>query len=267
MSSGKVLGGSPGALVLAQDIYEISATQKHRLGTRCQRGQRVFVYAKAASTLHTSALAALDREQDIAYRAVAATVPAGSTQITLTTTTGDGQDSDGQIDAHELEGGYIVIFVGDGTEINMGILDNTEVTASSHTITITLDGELPTEVTNAMYAECVSSPYLEVTSEVATAGGFKTYVGLPMAVATTTYPYCWLQTWGPCFISPANNFGDANPGTAQYNHALVVRAGGTVQTFDSDVAESEHAQRVGFILFKGKSDGQGAPFMMLQISP
>lgn len=263
----RTLGADLGATVLNQDIYEISKTQKHRLGTRLVRGNRTFMYAKAGATLNTDVLALCEREQDIAYRAVAATVPAGSNQITLTTTTGDGQDSDGQIDAHELEGGNIIIFPGSENSINMGIIDNSEVTASSHTITITLDGELPIEVTSSMYAECVSSPYLEVTATDTQNNYFKTPVGLPMRAATVLLPYLWLQTWGPCWVAPANGFGDANPGTAAHNHALVARYNGTVQTFDSDNAFTEHAVRVGYVLFKGKSDGQGAPFMMLQISP
>lgn len=265
---GKILGGSGfGALIAGQDIYEISVTQKHRLGTRLVRGNRTFMYAKAGATLNTDVLALCEREQDIAYRAVAADVLAGATQLTLTTTTGDGQDSDGAIAAHELEGGSIIIFPGSENSINMGILDNSEVTASSHTITITLDGELPIAVTTSMYAECVSSPYLEVTATDTQNNYYKTPVGLPMRAATAAIPYLWLQTWGPCWIAPANGFGDANPGTAAHNHALVARYNGTVQTFDSDVTESEHAPRVGYVLFKGKSNGQGAPFMMLQLSP
>lgn len=262
----RTLGAAPGAIVLNQDIYEISATQKHRLGTRVVRGNRTFMYAKAGATLNSDLLAWNEREQDVAYRAVAADVAAGSNQLTLTTTTGDGQESDGAIAAHELEGGNIIIFPGSENSINMGILDNSVVTASSHTMTVTLDGELPIAVTTSMYAECVSSAYLDVRAST-TGNSWAGFVGLPMRVATAAIPYLWLQTWGPCWIAPANDFGDANPGTAQYNHALVARYNGSVQTFDSDVTESEHAQRVGFVMFKGKSNGQGAPFMMLQISP
>jgi len=224
------------------------------------------MYAKAGATLNTDLLAHNEREQDIAYRTVAANAAAGDTELKITTTTDDGQDSDGAIAAHELEGGNIIIFPGSENSINMGILDNTVVTASSHEITITLDGALPIAITTSMSAECVSSAYRDVRAST-TGNSYAGFVGLPMRVATTTNPYVWLQTWGPCWIAPANGYGDANPGTAAYNHALVARYNGSVQTFDSDVTESEHAQRVGFVMFKGKSNGQGAPFMMLQISP
>lgn len=261
------LNSDIGPVVGGQDIYELSATQKHKLGTRLVRGGKVYVYAKAAATLNTDVLALCNREQDVAYRSIAADVAAGNDTITITTTTGDGQASDGAIAKNELEGGSCIIFPGSENSINMGILSNSAVTASSHTMTVVLDGDLPIDITTSHSVECVSSPYLDIVATDTYDNYYHTPVGLPMRAATTTDPYVWLQTWGICWIAPANGYGDANPGTAAHNHALVCRYNGSVQTFDSDVTESEHAARVGYVMFKGKSNGQGAPFMMLQISP
>jgi len=262
----KVLGADYGATVLNQDIYELSSTQKHRLGTRLVRGNRTFMYAKAGATLNTDLLAWNNRIQDIAYRTVAANAAAGDTELKITTTTGDGQSEDGAIAAHELEGGNIIIFPGSENSINMGIVDNTVVTASSHEITIKLDGALPIAITTSMSAECVSSAYKDVRAST-TGNAHRSFVGLPMRVATTTNPYVWLQTWGPCWIAPANGFGEHNAGGTAHSHQLVARYGGNVQVSKDEDTNSEWQQNVGFVMFRGPSNAQGAPFMMLQISP
>lgn len=225
---------------------------------------RVFRYANASATLNPDLLAQQVTGQHIAYRSVQAAAAVGDTSVNLTITAADGAAADGVIAVDELRGGYIVIFDNDGKAIQRGIIGNT-VTAGAGTITIYLDGALTVALTVDDSAECIASPYLSVKASVG-GDGYRGFIGLPLVIATVGQ-YCWLQTWGPCWVAPANGFGSANPGNTQYNLALVARYNGSVQLNDSDVTETEHSQPVGFILSRATAGTQGAPFMMLQISP
>lgn len=266
----RTLGAGLGATVLNQDIYEISATQKHRLGTRCVRGDRVFKYAKAGATLDTGVLAHTYNNQHIAYTTIAASVAIGANQLVIDV--GAGDFASGVIAAHSLEGGYLVIFDASAKPINFCILDNT-ATAGAGEMTITLDGEIPVAQTvDTDHAEVLASPYLDIrTGEHA----YKSFVGVAMRVATTTLPYFWLQTWGPCYMGAQTTAGIA-PGDYASSFQCVGRSDGTIQSHNvyqsgatpsgPELIAGVEQQHVGFTLAQGSADTQGAPFIMLQIS-
>lgn len=262
---GRVLGASAGATVLNQDIYAISATRKHRLGTRVVIGNRVFVYAKAGNTLNAELLVHTHNFQHMGYNAIAADQAAGLNTLTVTSTTADGVEGDGAIAAHELEGGFLTIHTHTANnQLNMAIVDNTVVTASSHTMTITTDGEIPIALTTSFGIECMASPYLNVRYGD---DPNRSFVGLPMRKATALIPYVWLQTWGPCWVTPANGYGEHNPGSTANSYQLVAFHEGSVAISADEDADTEWAQNVGFVLTKTETHGQAAPFIMLQISP
>ncbi|KXH72798.1 MAG: hypothetical protein AM326_10960 [Candidatus Thorarchaeota archaeon SMTZ-45] len=255
----KVLGSAPYATVLNQDIYELSSTQKHRLGTRCVRGDRAFRYAKAiASFTRTSTLAYSYYHQDIAYAAIATASVVGDNKIYVTVGAADGIANDGVFAAHSLEGGSLVIFDASANEnMYFGILDN-NAAVSGGTMTITLDGELPlATVATTYHVEAIGSPY---RVGVGNPGGLRYWAGLPMRMATTTNPYFWLQTWGPCWIAPQTSVG------ASANHGCVVaRHDGSLDV--QDTSGYSDAQIVGSVMSYSQAGGQGAPIIMLQIAP
>jgi len=259
----KVLGSDVGATVLNQDIYEISATQKHRLGTRVQIGNRVFRYAKAIQSYTTTKLLARSYyHQHICYAAINTASPIYSNEIYVTVGAGDGIADDGVIAAHSLQGGYVVVFDASTDEwMNYCIRDN-NAAVSAGKLTITLDGELPYATTTDDHVEIMATPYLTTCTNTQDRYAF---LGLPMRMATTTYPYHWLLTWGPCWINPQPLLGVSGP--SQPKVQAVARHDGSIDLFVYSDANVAGAQRVGHVLTTAQDGSQGAPFIELQITP
>jgi len=249
-----------------QGIFELSATKNYAIGTRRTTPDgRTFHFANAGATLNTDLLAQSQYHvQEVASAAVQADADAGSTTLAITVGGGDG-DGSGNIGADVLKNGSIIIFPGSENSINMRITGNTEV-SSGGTMTLTLEEGLPIDITTSMSVECMANPYLDVRA--GTAGDVnKSFVGLPMRAATTLLPYHWEMTWGRCWVAPANGYGDHNPGSQARSNQVVARYNGTLMVHDDDNAESEYQQHVGFIMTRAQANGQGAPFIMLQICP
>jgi len=258
---GRTLGAGVGATVLNQDIYEISATQKHRLGTKVVRGDCVYRYAKSIVTItDLSHLVWNAYAQDINYASIAVASPAGSNKIYVTVGASDGIAQDGVIAAHFMQGGSLVIFDGGTTECyHFMILDNNAAT-SGGTITITLDGELPiTTVVTTDKVEAMCSPYIVSSGN---SGGFHGFQGAPMRLATTSYPYLWIKTWGPHWLSPQTGVGNSHDA-----NEVVVRHDGSIDIHTAETTYTQDAQHVGYVMSHAAAGTQGAPIIMLRINP
>ena len=263
MENKMIRGADVGATVVAQDLYEISATQMQRLGTRLQRGDRVFRYVKAIATLtSTKLLVRSYYHQHISYAAINAASPAGSNKVYVTSGSGDGIANDGTFAAHALEGGYIAIFDASTDEwLNYAILDN-DAAVSAGKLTITIDGELPIALTTSDHVEAMCSPYL--ITGVNTQDRY-CFMGLPLRLLTTTYPYGWIQTWGPCWVNPQPLVGVNGP--SKPNMVVVARHDGSIDLPVYNDTNVAYAQRVGHVMTIAQDGTQGAPFINLQIMP
>ena len=261
----RVLGASVGATVLNQDIYDRSATQKHRLGTRCVRGDRVFKYVKS-----TSDVTALGKgvwsayHQDIMYAACPTASPIGTSEIYVTSGAADGIANDGVFAINSLEGGSLVIFHATGIARNYAIVSN-NAAVSAGAITIKLDGEMPEAVVIGDIVEAMGSQY-RIAWNAASGGHQRAFIGILMTLLTTTYPYGWAQTWGPCWISPQALVG-TNDGTYDYNEVIFRHDGSLGIPTDNLGYEGTYAQHAGYVMTKNQAGtGQGAPFIMLECS-
>ncbi len=260
--SRRKLGSDVGLTVTDQDIYELSDVQKYRLGTRISRGDRVFKYGKATSTLTNTKFAAYNTyQQCIAGEAAIATAsPIGSDKVYVTVGAGDGIAGDGVFAAHALEGGYILIHFDGAAKLYSNtflILDNDAAT-SGNTMTITIDGELPiATVVATSLVEAMGSPYLCGQGAV---GENRSFVGLPMRLATTALPYLWLQTWGPCWIAPQQRLEESVQG-----QRAVFRHDGSIDIPVYDDTQVQYGQHAGILMSRGTVDTL-APFFILQIS-
>jgi len=256
-----IRGADHGAVVAAQDIYSISATQMHRLGTRLVRGDRVFRYAKAGATLNPDLLAWGYNAQMISYAAAPVAAPAGTNSISMTVGASDGPAADGALAAHYLQGGYIVVFSSTVDTFVANIVDNTVVASGGGTTVLTLDGDIPVAIATATSTmEATAVPYVDMRTD--NSGGYRPFMGVPMRAATTTSPYFWLQTWGPTWVAP-----QAAVGVTANNNAIVVRHDGSIDEVDVSDANVDMAQRVGFVMTRVTANTQGAPFIFLQIAP
>ncbi len=248
---------------MKQDIHEVSTQQRYPIGFGYPVDNplelRRWHYGLAGGTLNTDVAAWSALRQHVAQRPLAADVPALSRLVSIVIGA-DGIASDGNIGEDELAGGYAVIFPHAQNTLNRRILHNTATTAAGQTMLLTLYKPVPFPLTiaAAVGVECMASPYLNVQTGL---DEYASMVGVPTMPAVLA-EYLWLQTWGPVWIAPA---GGVSVGVN--NRRVVFGANGGVFNEDPTIAVRETSQYAGFVLANAPGDGQGAPFIFLQIAP
>jgi len=223
--------------------------------------ERVFHYAKAGNVLDCGLGARHGFQQDIGLSAIAADAVAGEYNIIVTVAGGDGRRLGGTILLNELVGGNIVIFTADmTTTMNRRVVANTAVVGAGGPMTVTLDRPLSVNLALATdHAEIIASRYLDVLGGL---GGTdrQMVVGMP-PIAATLGQYLWLQTWGPCWITPAvGHFATQESSLAMF------RANGSISEFDETDPVAGTQQIAGTVITPGIGGGQGAPFINLMIA-
>lgn len=253
----RIEGADLGATVLSQDIYEESETQKYRLGTRVQVGDRVFRYAKAGMAI-TNLIQGLvndykpyegDRpatayavgDQDI-------TVPALSTGNAVTYST---------IDIHA--GGYIWFQMSPHQMHKIRSNTATDGTNVILTLERPLKYALPAAASGADTMWVTIWPNLYGNVKHAS-GGMRSVVCTALIPITSGY-YFWGQTWGPKFFQA----GGTAPGrTGNYRSTWFASDGSILDR--SGGAEQWGSQPAGYILSQTTSS-DGDQLVMLQLSP
>jgi len=255
----RTAGAILGAVIANQDIYEVSATKKHRLGTRLVRGDKVYKYAQAVTAVTTYGMGSWSTyHQDIMYAAVPTATPIGSNKIHVTVGASDGIANDGVIAVHALEGGSVVMMVAGAAGPTFSILDNTAAISGTD-MTITIDGELPVACSTSEKLEVMGSPY---RVSYGNSGDLRPFMGVPTRLVPLATPYHWLQSSGPCWVTPHSTLGAA----AGANHA-VFRGDGSVAlcTYNDTLFDARH-QTAGYVLTYAQAGTQGAPFIFLTIA-
>lgn len=245
-------------------IYAKDSVKRYTLGTRhITWDGRVFKYGEAYATMKTDLLCWQYRYQAVVQWAQFPTAHAiGANPINITTSADDGIAYGGVFTEDELAGGYIVLFWG-GTSTGgtYGIVGNDAVAAAGD-MAVYLDHPNRYPITKATgSAEAMFSPYYDVSS--ANAGGTHSFRGVPMAPATSTIPYHWIQTWGPTHIATP----DASVGAGAYDWHIVARHDGSIENASTTALGMQ--QHVGHTLtmdYDGGSLSQASPFVMLTIS-
>lgn len=258
------LNSNIGLVVGGQGLYELSATRKHPLGSRMVRGDKVYHYAKSGETMTSNAtLARCSHAQTIMYAAVAADASPETNILTVTVANTDGLAHDGAFAKDDLAGGSVTIFTDAAVNyiLHHDIVGSSVVAAGGGTLTLTLGENLGLAVTAATSkVEVMCSQYLDVTTAGNDGGRFP-FVGVPMRVATTTEPYHWVQTWGPCWVAPSANVGLA------FNNEVIAVANATIDVQVAADADKMYAQHIGYVLtHPNGADTQAAPFIFLQIA-
>lgn len=178
---------SPPAL-FNQGLYEISSTQKHRLGTvrRLDDG-RVFYYARAgAANLAAGVLCQSEVPGSNYDELVVATAPAvGDTSIVLT-------NDSSAITANMFKDGYAVGNKGNSVGHVYKIRGNTAA-AGGATVTIYLYDSIRAAGASGDEYTLVKNPFDSVI--IHPSPPTATLVGVPPVAVTATY-YFWIQTAG-----------------------------------------------------------------------
>lgn len=262
-----MLNSDIGPVVVGQDIYDVSTTKKHSVGTRLVRGDKVYRYAKAGAAITNNAAACWSiYNQTISYASVQAAAPAGQSYVYVTTANTDGVDNDGAFLKDALEGGTILLALTSGyTEMfHFGILGNDVLAAGGGTLKIYIDGELPVALTTSSFAEAHVSPYSDV--RCGNSGGFAYMLGVAQRLVASG-SYFWVQTWGPTWLPPQPEVGKgAGTNDVYFRHdgSIDIRIGCGSPGGD---AYMQNLQRAGCVISRAQDNTQGAPFIMLQVAP
>lgn len=244
--------------------YTTETTQRYIYGTRfLTRDGRVYKYGHATAECQSGYGAA-----NYALVNIAAVIPVGALtgdrRIKVTCTSG-GYAADGVIAKDELAGGYAIIDDGVEDPVNALIVGNDA--AVSNTCWIDLEWPLWKDLTvSSSYIEIVLNPYAHLYGGITIgADGFVSFLGVPARNLVATYNG-WIQTWGPCWITPSSS-GSSSPGysagdretffLAQGNGSIISGTGATVETGN---------QHAGFIMNRSETTAGGPPLIMLQLS-
>ncbi|MCK5016312.1 MAG: hypothetical protein KAS32_04495 [Candidatus Peribacteraceae bacterium] len=237
-------------------VYSTGTVQKHEIGLRHRIGDRVYRYGKAGGVL-TPSKAAFNDNVFFSSGGLIGAGTIGDMEVTLTLdATTSAATAFGTKD--QMIGGYFL--QPDTTNCQFRIIKGHDFGATSAVIKILLDGPLTRTFVATSICEFGRNPYNNLKVNVGQVGSA---MGIP-ATAIASGSYGWVQTWGPCWITPQASMGDRiNERTAYF------RGDGTINDFDGCTNETTGHQVAGFIIGKNveASTWYNPPFIWLQISP
>ena len=241
----------------AQDIHEVSTTQKYELGTRrITPDGRVHRYALAGTGGVYPGFGAAITDAIALSEALHVSAVAGATEIIM---------DQNAIHKDVWKGGYIVLGSEAGATCQNRMITgngNHDDGETNHVI-VTLDRPLLAAVTTGVtYTEILLNPYGNLKQIVASGNSFATFMGVP-AAACPAASYFWLQTWGICWVCPGG--GDA-PGDAASERTVYFVADGSINGAGAAISIEAGYQKAGTIV-EYSAAGAGPPMTMLQISP
>ena len=255
---GGKLGGSTG-----HRIWETKATAQYNLGTRLITADgRVFRYGRCGASLTDMKHGVKNNGALVQEYAVTVSLcAAGAKELTVTF---NGDFWDAAIAEDQLVGGYISLYNSSSIRDQRMITSNTAVaTAAGGACQIGIDAPIETAVAATFGCEILPNPYYDLRNmnEI-----FSSVMGMPASLPTTGQ-YFWIQTWGPCRITPTG----AELGQNQNERMFVFDAFGSLRSVDAMDTGNYSEQNAGFVIEKTgpltASGGEAAPFIMLQISP
>ena len=211
-------------------VYAMEATQRHVPGRRFTTWDgRVFKYGKSRDAALKSGFGAANDSTAVNISVTGATVAAGDRTTVLAFASGDGVDADGVCADKELVGGYWVTGHGVTTVQNRLIIDTegVGVSGTGGNITLTLDGPVSNALTTP-FTEVVLNPYRYLKKG---GGDYYSVMGVPAVNVTAAY-WCWIQSWGPCWVTPGG--GDTTPGNSANDRTAIFVGDGSVNfVYDS----------------------------------
>lgn len=245
-----------GAHELALGIYAIETTQRYVYGTRLITWDgRVYKYCNAVAQVYSYSGAFALENAALSWTSNAVVANVGDRQQTVAV---------GSRTLDDLAGAFLMTNDASATTttILQGIIGN-EVSISTTTIIYT-DFPIPFTTTTSDYHEVFENPYRETSESVGS--GTCAIICVPAISAAATYKY-WGQTWGPAYVSPANNSLD-DPAIEERQVYFSV-AGTEAKLVEAAVnTGGSEAQHAGFILNGDTASGGNiaGPLIMLQIT-
>lgn len=229
-----------------QDIQDISATQRYIIGQKYDLDNRRFRYSQAAVALAGLARLVINKnicpgatgyENDFGFEgAIGYAASIGDEYVDIADTASRAKNY--------YQGGMLIIY---GTTIfHQHYIVKSDAGNGSY-VRCYLDKPLAVEdVTVAMGCTAYRNEYsaLSPVAGSGVAAGFAKFVGVNLVPVTINY-FCWLQTKGPCIVTPT---GGTWPGsTVNLRDVYVNNADGTIQPATLSDPSAGY-QRVGTLI-------------------
>jgi len=251
---------------VGNSLYKQSATQLFRYGKRIMTWDgRVFRYGGSKTAL-LSGFGAFNY-YTVSLHGTFAVVPTAIAvgqnwaDVTISASMGYGA---GGFAEDELVGGYIVVGHGTSKVENRCIVKNQVMTDAGGTMRLWVDGAFETAQTKSTDgAELYPNPYKYLGKGSLECNAV---MGVPAINVTSTYS-AFIQTWGPCWVTPGG--ADSSPGNTINDRECYFVGDGSVNA-GTYIAASESGkayQRAGFMIDTTAIGTGGLPLLMLQITP
>jgi len=251
-----------------QDIHKASATQNYVVGTRRVTPEgRVYKYGKA--TAEIGHMGSGLKFWSLLSDGIGWQSPK-KTQTTLESTIWlDSGKASAGVAKDELVGGYIIIHTGTvSNDMVRRIIANTLADEDGY-VTITVDRPWDYAIATEFGTETYPNPYMNLRQRIA-AGSYPTggdrlssVAGMPTVRTVVADMFLWIQTWGPCWVTPE---GDVGASVADDRRGCFFDYEGKIIQKSADVLTADIQQYAGFIINR-EDTSTGPPLFMLQISP
>jgi hypothetical protein len=257
----------PGLMIPGQSdqlITAASTTQKFEIGTRRVEYGRTFRYSRAGELLSTAGRGRLARfgnwvpdgvtgpDVDGFYGDLYGTASIGDTYVDL-----EMADTSETYAANYFQGGYVLFFNGN---FCMHYIVKSDASGALY-CRIYLDHPLTQDVGTTQGVEVYCSPYRKIMAP-ATGATYTSFAGMLHCDDVASGSYFWLQTRGPCWITPTGWSGTTCPGYAANYREVYGVSDGTIQPGQGTPVIGCH--RVGYLISRTES-AYGDVFIMLML--
>lgn len=235
-------------------VYSTSVPKQHHYGTIYREGDRAYRYCKCGAAVKAG-FAAKNWGQysgvtggNVTARAIGDM----EVDILLDATTGAAAWFG---TADEMVGGLYT--QPDSTNGQSRMIVGHDRGDNADTIWVSLDGPITRTMAAASFTEIAQNPYRDLRS---TGNDYSSVMGIPTTIIASG-SHGWVQTWGPCWVTPNQPVSDA-----ANRRQLCFKNEGAVWAYDDATGETGH-QLAGFTIDRTSSGGDNPPFIFLQITP
>ncbi len=248
-----------------QTVYEGSTTQKFEVGTKRVEYGRTFRYAHNVIAIETEGVvqrllananyvpdAINHLDEDGFYGKPYVLVEEEDTYVDLDTAV--------TFAANFFQGGYYIAHI--GTLMIMHYIVASDLGDGTY-CRIYLDSPSTQQVAITVDVEVYPSPYSNVidSPSLIAMDSWVSFIGMMQCDALAADSYFWLQTQGPCWITPTTWIAAGCPGRAAFQRDVYAHIDGTVQSADG-LDPTDGYQRVGYLLSATEASYGGAHIMM-----
>lgn len=249
-----------------QTVYAGSTTQKFEIGTKRIEYGRTFRYAHNVEAIDYEGIlqrllananyvpdATSHEDEDGFYGKPYVQVEVGDLYVDLNTAVA--------FAANFFQGGYYTAHI--GTLMMTHYIVASDLGDGTY-CRIYLDSASTQQVAVTVDVEVYPSPYSNVIDSPTLVPGYQYYVsfiGMMQCPTLAADSYFWLQTQGPCWITPTTWIAAGCPGRAANQRDVYAWCDGTVQSADG-LDPTDGYQRVGYLLSATEASYGGAHIMM-----